>query len=238
MTPDSSTHPHDDLAVYALDALEPEERAAIDVHLAGCAACRAELDGYLATLGQMTVPEEPPDRVWEGISRQIRADGALADTAAPKAPRPPAVVRLDERRPGRARILLAAAAAVVVILGIGALTLRSGDSDSVRELADAAADDPASTVVGLSADGQNTVARIVLTDSDNDYVVFDELPELPSDDTYQLWRTDEGAPVSLGLLGDAADGAAELSLPDDAVTFAVSREPAGGSPQPTDIIAS
>jgi anti-sigma factor RsiW len=33
------------LGVYVLGALEPAERAAVDAHLAGCEACRAELAG-------------------------------------------------------------------------------------------------------------------------------------------------------------------------------------------------
>lgn len=227
MTTDSGTHPHDELAVYALDALEPDERAVIDAHLGDCPACRAELDGYQATIGQMTVPEEPPDQVWEGISRQIRA-----------APAP--VVSLEERRPDRSRFLLAAAAAVVMVVGLGALAIGFGGregSTSVSEAADQAAQDPDSTLVELVGSTGGVAARVVVTD-DADYVVFDDLPALDGDDTYQLWRTDEGAPVSLGLLGDATEGATRLNVPEDVSGFAVSREPAGGSAQPTDIVAS
>lgn len=227
MTTDSGTHPHDDLAVYALDALEPDERAAIDAHLEGCAACRAELDGYQATLGRMTVPEEPPDHVWEGISRQIGT-----------APAP--VVGLDERRPDRSRLFLAAAAAVVVVVGLGAVAIGfggDGGSTSVSEAAEQAADDPDSTLVELTGASGDVAARVVVTD-DADYVVFDDLPALDDELTYQLWRTDEGSPVSLGLLGDATQGATRLNVPEDVATFAVSREPAGGSARPTDIVAS
>lgn len=225
MTTDSGTHPHDDLAVYALDALGADERAAIDAHLAACAACRAELDGYQATLGHMTVPEEPPDRVWEGIARQI---------GTARAP----VVSLEERRPDRSRFLLAAAAAVVVVVGIGALLMAfGGGSTSVTEAADQAAEDPDSTLVELTDASGDVAARVVVTD-DADYVVFDDLPALAGDRTYQLWRTDEGTPVSLGLLGDATEGATRLNVPDDVAALAVSQEPAGGSAQPTDIVAS
>ena len=99
------THPHDDLAVYALDALEPSERAAVNAHLAGCAECRAELDAYRSTLGQMTVPEEPPDHLWEGISRQLGstpvASGeaeAEAEVSGPEVAGVPGVVTLESRR--------------------------------------------------------------------------------------------------------------------------------------------
>ena len=39
-------HPHDDLAVYALDAGTPEERERVERHVEACDACRA--DAYSA----------------------------------------------------------------------------------------------------------------------------------------------------------------------------------------------
>jgi len=272
MTPDSTIHPHDDLAVYAIDALEPRERAAIDVHLADCAACRAELDVHVATLGQMTVAEEPPAQVWAGISQQIAAEarplaapepapahmapGGLAaggplTTEGPQhmAPGAPgvgdeAVVPLARRRGprralGRGRVL-AAAAAVLVVGALGAVVLSTRDSAEtgpVAEQAAAAAGDDDSTVVELTSLRGEPTARVVVTGED-DFVVFDDLPALPSDQTYQLWRTDESTPVSLGVLGDGSDGAAKVSLPDSTASFAISAEPAGGSNAPTDIVAS
>jgi anti-sigma factor RsiW len=245
MTPDSSTHPHDDLAVYALDALEPEEQAVIDAHLAGCAACRAELATYRDTLGHMTVAEEPPDQVWEGIARQI------SPTAVEPEPVPvrsdPAVVHIEDRRrpgppsrPSRPRWLLPAAAAVAAVVGAGALIAGLGGDSGTPTVAEAAADaavDPDSTMVSLEAPSGVRVARVVVT-ADDDYVVFDDLPELDPDETYQLWGTDEPSPVSLGLLGDATEGAVRLNLPEGTTAFALSREPAGGSAQPTEIVAT
>jgi anti-sigma-K factor RskA len=72
MSPDI-THPLDDLAVYALDALDDTERALVDAHLASCAACRNELDQHLATLSHLTSPDEPPPELWDRIARQTRA---------------------------------------------------------------------------------------------------------------------------------------------------------------------
>ena len=40
----TADHPLDDLALYALDALDPDEARAVEAHLAGCPSCRAELD--------------------------------------------------------------------------------------------------------------------------------------------------------------------------------------------------
>jgi len=41
------------LGAYALGALEPEERAAIETHLAGCAGCREELAGLNRRFGDI-----------------------------------------------------------------------------------------------------------------------------------------------------------------------------------------
>ncbi|HEY8547371.1 MAG TPA: anti-sigma factor, partial [Acidimicrobiales bacterium] len=112
---------------------------------------------------------------------------------------------------------------------------------SVAELAADAAADPESTLVTLPSPTGEPVARVVLADDadfDDDFVLFDDLPALGDDRTYQLWRTDQGVPASLGVLGDGAGGAARVALPDDVSAFALSREPAGGSPAPTDVIAS
>jgi anti-sigma-K factor RskA len=272
MTPDHDTHPIDDLAVYAVDALEPAERAAVEAHLAGCAACRHELDLHRATLGAMAVPEAPPAGVWAGISRQLQPEAAddddplrpgletrevvvvplpppAPDVAAdgggtPRRPRHRARGARPEAAWWRSGRVLAAAAAVVVVLGVGAVVVGlPGDepAPSVSELAADAAADPESTLVTLSSVAGEPAARVVLADDadfDDDFVVFDDLPALATDRTYQLWRTDQGSPVSLGVLGDGADGAARVSLPDDVAGFAISREPAGGSPSPTDVIAT
>jgi hypothetical protein len=201
-------HPHDDLAVYALDALDPHEREAVDAHLADCPECRAELDGYLETLGRMTVPEEPPDHVWTGIASQIRSPApapAATPTRSPSAPATPSsggvVVRPARwqwmRSPGK----LAAAAAVIVVLALGAVVVASqGGSGGIRGEAESAAGKSGATVVKLTTGDRQDAARVVITKG-ADYVIFDQLPKLPSSKTYQLWRTDEGVPSSLGVLG-------------------------------------
>ena len=96
-------HPLDDLAAYALDALDDAERQAVDDHIAACPECRAELDGHHETLAAITSSEEaPPAAVWERVAAGIGAPG-LADPhrggpagpgsgsgSAPAAPLPPA----------------------------------------------------------------------------------------------------------------------------------------------------
>ena len=53
----------DDLALYALGTLGESERAALEAHLAQCAACRRELQelwGDIGLLGLTTIGATPP----------------------------------------------------------------------------------------------------------------------------------------------------------------------------------
>jgi anti-sigma-K factor RskA len=68
-------HPLDELAVYALDALDDDERRAVEAHLATCPACAAELDAHRAALAALTLDEPPPPVVWSRIASEIGATG-------------------------------------------------------------------------------------------------------------------------------------------------------------------
>lgn len=267
MTADSNVHPYDDLAVYALDALDADEIAAVEAHLSGCALCRAELDQHRSTLGRLVTPEEPPIRLRDSLFARIGTEldrgidldtgteldagivaerGIVADidTARARATRPRhrAEPRGDGRtRWGRGRALtLVAAAAVVVVVGIGMWSLgsRQTRNESVGELAEAAAADADATVVTLRDAAGEATARVVLT-GDTDYLLFDELQPLPAGRSYQLWRLDGEVPVSLGVVGDASTEAVAVPLPEASVPFALTDEPDEGVPAPTGpIVAS
>ncbi|MST35184.1 hypothetical protein GHK86_20930, partial [Acidimicrobiaceae bacterium USS-CC1] len=57
------------LGAYALDALEPDEVAAVEAHLEVCARCRRELAGYreVTSLLGHTGGEAPPG-IWDRIA--------------------------------------------------------------------------------------------------------------------------------------------------------------------------
>ena len=90
-------HPLDDLAAYALDALDEAECEAIDDHLAICPECRAELARHHETLAAFTPDEAPPAAVWQRVAAGIGAAGlpdphtsgpAQSPSAAPLSPVP------------------------------------------------------------------------------------------------------------------------------------------------------
>ena len=94
-------HPHEDLAVLALDALADDERAAVEAHVQRCPACAAELDDYRATLSLVAAePVTPPSGTWDAIVERVAAGsnghsrapipGPTADTVAGSPPQGPA----------------------------------------------------------------------------------------------------------------------------------------------------
>lgn len=103
-----------DLGAHALGALRPEEAAALEGHLAGCAACRAELaelrpaatvlDELRSLTGPTGLPADQPTAP-PGLAARIEAD--LAGHR-----------RRAWLRRGAVAVLAGAAAAVVLVVGL------------------------------------------------------------------------------------------------------------------------
>jgi anti-sigma-K factor RskA len=70
---------------YALDALEPAERARFERHLRGCAACQAEVRGFAevaASLGLAAAATPPPSLKGRVLADVGALDAARSDDAA------------------------------------------------------------------------------------------------------------------------------------------------------------
>jgi len=60
------------LGAYALDAVDADERAAVDRHLAECPRCRAEVDAHLEMAGALgSGVETPPAELWDRIADRL-----------------------------------------------------------------------------------------------------------------------------------------------------------------------
>ena len=174
--PRSERHPLDDLALYALDALEGDEAAEIEAHLEECAMCRLELAIHEEALGAL-VEDGPPPEVWDAVQSQIRAGEVVPINGTPLHPVGPTLPHPDlsaRRRGMRRRLaLLAAAAAVVAVVGVGVGTQLANDGDGSGTLAGVSVDGP---TVAVLADAHGAdVAQVRVTD-DGDVLVLDKLP--------------------------------------------------------------
>jgi anti-sigma-K factor RskA len=228
----AGVHPHDDLAVYAVDALPPDERTAVEAHVAACGVCQDELAAHRETLSWVIEDEQPPPWLWDQIgadARAVRPGPAPATGVDARAPAAGyAEPRHLRRRPSRGVLAgLAAAAAVVVALVLGPVIAdRVSDDDGTEVVAD---DLPVGAIEG---DDGAVIARVE-ADSAGSFVRFEDAPELAAARAYQLWSLDGPTPVSLGVLGTGTGQEVRVSLPAGTTQVAISDEPAAGSPQPT-----
>lgn len=247
---------HDDCATlgeligaYALDALEPEEAAAVAEHVAGCPRCAQELDEHRDTVGFLAaagVPAAAPPEVWDRIAGAIEGDGGPQDA--------PVLTSLGARRAKRSRWSLAArvtagAAAAAAAALIGLQTARVDNLDHQMHVLSAAARQPggfqglAAALVDPSAQhlvltstgpGQKPLAQLVILPSGSAYMVGGRMAPLPADNTYQLWAIVGGRAISVGLLGSHPTTAAFTVDPAaPAKAYLVTVEPAGGVVAPT-----
>jgi Anti-sigma-K factor rskA len=257
-----SDHPLDDLAAYAIDALDPAERHAVDDHLAHCSACSAELAGHRETLGALAPGEVPPPEVWQRISAVIGAPGlpdphtgtrGMAvlddstssrpldegsedgdDSVAPVTPLAGAA-RARARRPSPRR-WVAAVAALVVAASVGGLLGfalgNSSDDADIGSLAQQALDDPNGVLATLADSDGRPVARVV-ADEDGAFMLLDALQDLPDGRAYQLWSVGGPEPVSLGMLGRDGTNTVAFRLPPTISELAISVAPTSGDSAPS-----
>ncbi len=226
-------------APYALEALTSDERVGFEAHLAECAACRAEVQSFREVAGLLAHAAPmaaPPPSLRDRTLREGRLVRPIGLHHAPRFP----------------WIAAAASIALAIAAGYGYWHVRGERDAGVRALAAArdsiAARDslvatllaPDAGTAALAATGKPPSARLFWSPSRHRVVmaVFD-LPPAPTGRTYQLWAIATGKPpVSLGIFNTAPDGrlTTAMAVPPTLALFqvtAVTEEPAGGSPQPT-----
>ncbi|WP_433382881.1 anti-sigma factor family protein [Actinoplanes sp. CA-142083] len=157
-TPESTnpTNDHVDMAGYLMEMLTPEEKQAADEHLAGCAACREEIESlqeWSSALREipdemlMDGPPEDADLVLQRALRQVRQEAGGGRTR-------------------RLAVLTTAAAAIIVVAVGGGVILGRGTAPS-GSTPQAQGSTSASAVVPgtqfVSAEDPGTGARINAT---------------------------------------------------------------------------
>ena len=241
------------LAAFSLDAVEPDESARIQEHVALCRRCQAEVDAHhemASALGNSVVPL--PAELWESISRRLTGLPVAEDVSIPvrSLPAPGAPVEPRHRwtrtmHSSRAHFVTAAsvavgAAAMATVLGINLANannqvahLQGAIGETAHTEVVAALETPGHTLVDLTNAHDRAVAQFVLLPSGRGYLVTSSLPALPSTETYQLWGLTNDNTVSLGLLGRAPHLATFTSAGSSRPhSLGVTVEAAGGALQP------
>jgi len=185
-----------DIAGYALGALEPGERARFEQHLAGCAACRAELAELGPVAAQLARPEVPAmpsdlrERTLAAVARSAAEAGAPGAAAEPESAARPASARprtgrlrrlLDRPHGARFAFATAALAALLAALAVG-YELDQADERPKPP-------GPLEAVATLEARGGAEASLDVFFTGIGRVIDFEtnDLPILPKSDYYELW---------------------------------------------------
>jgi anti-sigma-K factor RskA len=209
----------DELAAYALGALEPGEAAELERHLAGCEACREELDWLRPAV--QALPEsverlEAPAELRGRLLAQVRSEAGTA--GATQRGRSSWMPRGWSLRPATGLAALALIVAAVAVYAIA-----GGDSGAGGT----------TTVVAGHAPG---VTAEMVSNGDSGTLHLTNLQQLPPDEVLQAWVQRGKRVVSANALFEPnPDGTASATVDDmDGVkTVMVTAEPRGGSVQPT-----
>ena len=252
-----SHEPFDTLAAaWALGALDGEDRAAFERHLAeGCDVCAAELRSSaeaLAAVARSVPPMIPPPEVKAALLGRINAT---------------APTRRDAARPRRLVWAVASLVAVLAVAGFTATLVATRYEARLGQMAREAAAlretvqrdeaalreqtaeyqsavdllrDPATQVVLLRGLGPNPEAngRVIWHPTAGGHVFVANLPTAPAGKAYELWTIGDGAPRPAGLFRVDASGRGThriepLADGQPVKVFAVTLEPEGGVPAPT-----
>jgi anti-sigma-K factor RskA len=225
------------LGAYALEALDFEERAAVEAHLATCESCRHALGKFQSVAAMLMMTPEPATPAPRVRARLLsRLDSAR---------RPRRETFLRGLRPrfglaaGLAALLLVNLALVWQVRALRDEQARMGADLQVDQTALALASYPTTQAVLLDGDA---VGGTFLFEPDRRFAVLHMwgLDPLESHQSYQAWLVrPDGSRVSAGLF--AADPgsiftSAVLTSPvpvGEFSTLGVTIEPAGGSDEPT-----
>ena len=244
-------------AGQALDALEPADREKLEAHLAkGCPECEAALADYSdATVAMAsTAPSAMPRaRVKEQLFAQVNEEAQEREQARlPEMPREP-----RPSRPAPWGLVWGLTAFGLLFLALNFYNWQRGNT-LLKERDEARAevarmtkdlDDAKVFTAVFEAPGLKVAPLLPTPDSNqsqratgyfdpatgNAVIRFSNMDK-PEGRDFQLWALHGPKPTSLGLLQVDANGNAVMKLrgvtdPASLNAFAVSMEPAGGSPQ-------
>ncbi|WJV50363.1 anti-sigma factor [Streptomyces flavofungini] len=238
--------PHTLTGAYVAHALEDDERAQVEEHLAHCDVCAQEVRELAETVARLglALATAPRRGLRDDVLRRIttvRQDVPRSGQDA--APRP------TPRRSRRfSRWALAACVAVAAAFGGTALWQhqRAQDArDKARQVQEEARERSQELAAVLGAPDARTrsirfadgAGGTVVVSAGRDRAAFivTGLPEPPRGKVYQLWFDDDGSMRRAGLVAGGQDAQAMLldGPVGRATGMGITVEPAGGSARPT-----
>jgi anti-sigma-K factor RskA len=236
----------EDLALYALGALPPGDRMALEKHLDSCAPCRRELEqlrGDMALLAWSSAGAKPPARARERLMKSVA--------------REPRTVEAPSRRTGWMVVPWFAA---LMLVGVTVffwmrnndfekrisrirqdVAAKEAQLEEVREIVATltAKDAQRVTLVAAKTPPQPQGKAIYVRDRGHLIFIASDLPQLPPARAYELWLIPKaGSPLPAGVFKPDAHGSATIVNPPlpagtEAKAFAITVEPEGGSTAPT-----
>jgi anti-sigma-K factor RskA len=218
----------EDLAAYALGALADSDARAVEDHLERCEDCRSRLRSLRSAVDLLpaAVPQHtPPARLREGLMATVRAEADAAQGAASAQPeaRQPWWTRLRGAIPAPA---VALAATLLLIAGVGTGYLLRGSDPSRPEVAVAPARALNGADVSATLERHDGVAILQVS----------SMPKIGADKVYEIWLQRSGVMEPSNIFVLNRDGTATAAIPGplgDGEAIYVTKEPRGGSQQPT-----
>jgi hypothetical protein len=234
-----SAHEHDErleeVAAYAIGALDPDRVAALEEHLAGCERCQEELrwlSPAVRALPEAVERQAPPPELKQRLMAEVRADA----TAEERRARGEARRERAEARRGVGEWLrglnvggltwkpLAGLALVVLVIagGIGYAVGNGGGSGGAH-----------TTEVEPGANG---IAAKVITEDERGELHLTGVEALPKGRVLEAWVERDGIVEAVPALfapDQAGDASTTIESMKDVTTVMVTREPEGGSKKPT-----
>lgn len=222
---------------------------ALREHVAGCAACRADLDAWRALEAAITasLPRSASEAAaaTEPIEMppSIRATILAAAATEPKAPR--SIDSAPSRRSSRLTPLLAMAAALIVVVGSASVVVDQAGRRAAAEAETAALAGALSAVDRVLAEPEHVVVQLRRPDgtgagsiswSRHDWVVITNvLPRPPAGSTYMCWLVEDDGAQRIGEMQFAGSTAFWAASVDKWATweikpttrFVVSLQPEG-----------
>ena len=235
-----NANPHALTGAYALDALDAAERREFTAHLADCPECREEVASFREAAIRMAAGRVAPP---VGLREAVLAEVARTAQAPPVEPgdvRDADRDTVSARTRGRRWPALVAAAAVLV-MGVagGTAVYREREAAIAATAMQSKAMRIASAPDAISMDVDLGATHLVLSSEMQAAALMGEGVPMPGAGTevYQVWMMHADGSAAPGPTFVPHDGELMVIVEGDltdVTEFAVTVEPRGGSPSPSD----